>query len=138
MQIKSNHIIKDLRTLRKLPMAIFASMLGISTSYLSLLESGKREIQPQIIEKILAVLLDLTTEEKESLLKIKQSLETPEQDLEKQHKKIMGLISEYFYRLQNKIIEKIEELKKQIIDLIDELNKKYGQGFEIVDLFQKV
>jgi transcriptional regulator with XRE-family HTH domain len=116
-------------------MTIFASMLEISTSYLSLLEAGERKIQPQIIDKINDVLIDLTPAEKQKLATIKECFETPKLDLERKHKKIISLISEYFYRLQNKIIDEIEKLKQEIINLINELNEKYGQN--LGNLFQQ-
>ena len=102
MQIKSNEVVKAIRTRRGIHLSTFAFMLDMSTTYLSFMENGERKLKPQIIGKILNIVGDLSQEEKEDLLAIKKELEGPA--FQKTQNQIMKLICEFFSQRKNIVL----------------------------------
>jgi len=122
MRKKENKILKNIRRSRNISLVDFSCMIGISTSYLCMLEKGGRDLTPDIVSKITFSLPDISLNEKHDLETIIQKDIIG--NIEKTQKHILNLITQFFYRLKNGIDEGLEELSKQIIELISKLKDK--------------
>jgi len=122
MKKNENKILKNIRKNRGISLVNFSRMIGISISYLSLIEKGERNLTQEIVNKIITNLPDLSLNERHDLENIIKQDRMG--NIEKTQKYILNLITQFFYRLKNKI-DGLEELAKQIIELISKLKEKY-------------
>lgn len=118
---KLPNTLKEMRLERGISLADFSSMIGISTSYLCMLEKGGRRVSKEIVNKVLEGITDLSTEEKHRLQS--SILEVHISNIKEIQKRITGLTTTFFYKISNGTTEGLEDLANSISELIKQLAK---------------
>lgn len=96
---KGNIILKKIRTDRNLSLSAFSCLIGISTSYLCVLEKGTRVLSQKLVNKVTKNIPDISSNEKiEIKITVEKDLFLNTKEIQKH---ITKLITEFFYRRKN-------------------------------------
>tara|TARA_Y100000310_G_scaffold221517_1_gene223092 strand:+ start:145 stop:567 length:423 start_codon:yes stop_codon:yes gene_type:complete len=131
MKTKLSIVMTKIKGIRGILSKDIAMAMGISPSYLSIIEKGKRSI-PENFATNLTELLVLSIDEQQELasaiLDIQNNVEAKEDNLLKIKKELFALLSRAFTQLQSNIDQIEESLITKIQEfmnmLIGELKKK--------------
>ncbi len=118
MDTKSYNIVRKIRLKRELSLSNFSSMLGISLSYLCLVEKGDRKLSKEMAEKIIKALPDITKKEK---LSLEKAIFFNSKEMQKY---IMALIADFFYKINNGLTSDMTSLVNKIVGAIKKLERK--------------
>lgn len=115
--MKSNNILRQIRTSRGFSANAFAVKLMISVVYLSMIENDRKKLSRRIVERVIEIFPDLKQEEK---IALENAIYF---DVEETQKFIMSLTIDFFSNVKHDNLEQAQAKCEEIKEAMEKLAK---------------